>query len=118
MKMQHLGIRFHTHEPDCSDLPLIDQDWFSVCGNVQEEMPQDAPPALGKPVQLTHCVDANLMHDILTGGSVTACLHFINATPLDWHSNEQSALETATHSSEFFAARTCIEQTIDLQTAL
>ena len=50
-----------------------------------------------KPVQLVHCVDANPMHDALTGGSVPAHLYFINLT----HnlSKKQSTVATATCSS-------------------
>ena len=64
-------------------------------GDVSETLPSNAPEALGKSVQLTHCVDADLLHDVSTGQSVTACPHFVNAMPVDWHSKEQSALKTA-----------------------
>ena len=69
-------------------------------------------------MQLVHYVDANLFHDALTGRSVTACLHFINATPIDWYSKKQATVETATYGSEFVAARICVEQIIDLRTTL
>ena len=58
------------------------------------------------------------MHDITTGCSVTACLHFVNGTPIDWYSKKQATVETATHGSEFVAARTCVEQVIDLRNTL
>ena len=29
-------------------------------------------------------LDINLLHDIVTGKSVTAVLHFVNTTPTDW----------------------------------
>ena len=54
MKMQHFGIRFRTHEPDFSDLKTIEQDWFSVHGDVTEALPVNAPEPLGKKVQLAH----------------------------------------------------------------
>ena len=50
-----------------------------------------------------------LLHDVLTGRSVTACLHFVNATPIDWFSKKQATVETATYGAEFVAARTCVE---------
>ena len=81
-------------------------------------MPIDAPPALGKHVQLSHFVDANLHHDALTGRSVTACLHFANGTPIDFFSKKQATVETATYGSEFIAARTCVEQIIDIRNTL
>ena len=60
LKMQHFGIRFRVHEPDFSDLETVEQDLYSVYGNIHEELPTNAPAPLGKPVQLVHCVDANL----------------------------------------------------------
>ena len=59
---------------------------------------------------LTHYVDANLYHDMLTGRLVTGILHLINQTPIDWFSKKQPTAETATYGSEFIAARTCVEQ--------
>ena len=58
------------------------------------------------------------MHDMLTGKSVTAILHFVNKTPVDWYSKKQATVETATYGSEFVAARTCVEQIIDLRNTL
>ena len=63
-------------------------------------------------------MDANLMHDMTSGKSVTGILHLINKTPIDWFSKKQSTVETATYGSEFVAARTCVEQIIDLRTTL
>ena len=118
LKMKDFKIRFRTHMPDYSDLKSIPQDWYNIYGDVKELLPHDAPKPLGKPVQLTHYVDANLYHDTLTGRSVTACLHFINGTPIDWYSKKQATVKTATYGSEFVAARTCVEQIIDLRNTL
>jgi hypothetical protein len=63
-------------------------------------------------------VDANLYHNVLTGRSVTGILHLINGTPIDWYSKKQATVETATYGSEFVAARTCVEQIIDLRQTL
>jgi hypothetical protein len=58
------------------------------------------------------------MHDVITGRSVTGILHLANKTPVDWYSKKQSTVETATYGSEFVAARTCVEQIIDLRNTL
>jgi hypothetical protein len=76
------------------------------------------PPPLGKQVILTHFVDANLYHNVLTGRSVTGVLHFLNGIPIDWYSKKQATVESATYGSEFVAARTCVEQIIDLRHTL
>ena len=87
-------------------------------GNVKEEIPSDIPKPLGKPVITSSWLDANLHHDSITGRSVTACLHFVNCTPIDWYSKRQATVETATYGSEFVAARTATEQIMDLRTTL
>ena len=117
-KMKHGAISFRTQLPDYSDLPGMIYDWFNVYGIVKELLPHDMPKPLGKLVILTHYVDANLFHDMLTGRSVTGIIHMLNATPIDWFSKKQATVETATYGSEFVAARTCVEQIIDLRNTL
>ena len=71
-KMKDAMIRVRTAEPDYSGLPDQAFDWAqTVYGDVSEILPKDAPPPLGKYVTLTHYVDANLYHDMLTGHSIT-----------------------------------------------
>ena len=118
-KFKHAALHFHTDEPDFSDSPEQDFEWMhSVCGDVTELLPDDAPPPLGRHVQLHHCVDANLRHDMVTGRSVTGILHFADQTILDWFAKKQAAVEMATCGSEFVAARTCVEQIVDLRLTL
>jgi Reverse transcriptase (RNA-dependent DNA polymerase) len=118
-KMKNATIRFRTAEPDYSAIPEPDLDWtYSVYGQVKEVVPHDAPEPLGKSVVHTAYVDANLLHDLTTGRSVTAVLHFFNQTPIDWYTKKQATVETATYGSEFVAARTAVEQTMDLRTTL
>ena len=117
--MKHAVIRIRTEEPDYSDLPKVEFDWEkSVYGNVSELIPEDAPKPLGKFVTMTHYVDANLMHCLLTGRSVTGILSFINKTPVDWFSKKQATVELATYGSEFVAARIAVERIIDLRLTL
>jgi hypothetical protein len=81
-------------------------------GQVEELLPIAAPEPLGNHVTLTHYVDANIMHDIAMGRSVTGILHLMNKTPIEWYSKKQATVETATYGSEFVAARVCTEQII------
>jgi hypothetical protein len=71
---------------------------------------------IGPPQMTTHYQDANLYHDIVTGQSVTAILHFLNKFPIDWYSKKQATVETATYGSEYISARTCVDQIVDLRT--
>ena len=90
----------------------------SVYGNPKEQILHDAPEPLGKYVTLSHYVDANLLHDLVIGCSVTGILHIINGTPLDWYSKKQATIETATYGAEFVAAHTCVAQMFDLRLTL
>jgi hypothetical protein len=118
-KMRYAKLRIRVNEPDYSDLPTGQYDWeSSVYGQLHEMLPNDAPEPLGHFVRITHYVDANLYHDFLTGRSVTGILDLLNGTPIDWYSKKQATMETATYGSEFIAARTCVDRSIDLRTTL
>jgi hypothetical protein len=67
---------------------------------------------------MTTYVDANLYHDLVNGRSVTGILHLFNKTVVDWFSKKQATVETATYGAEFVAARTAMEQIIDLRIEL
>ena len=69
-------------------------------------------------VTTTTFLDASLLHDLITGRSVTAALHFFNLTPGDWYSKRQATVENATYGSEFVAAKTATEQIIDIRQTL
>ncbi len=117
--MKHAAIRIRTDEPDYSAIPDQDFDWaYTVYGNVVEIVPEDIPAPLDKFVTITHYVDANLFHCMLMGRSVTGILDLVNQTPIDWYSKKQATVETATYGSEFVAARTCVEQVMDLRLTL
>ena len=118
-KMRHAMIRIRTEEPDYSAIPVVEYNWARfVYGTVVELQQEDWPTPRGKHVTLSHIVDANLYHDIVTGRSVMGILHLANKTPIDWYSKKQGTVETATFGSEFAAARTCTEQIIDLRDTL
>ena len=118
-KMRFGVIRIKTDLPDFSAYPEKDFDWFYTCYHgAKEEIPEDIPKPKGKEVLMSSCVDANLMHDLISGRAVTGILHFLNKTPIDWFSKLQSTVETATFGSEFVAARTCVEQIVDLRMTL
>jgi hypothetical protein len=94
-KIKQAVTRVRNEESDYSGLPEQEFDWaYSVYGNVLEVELTDAPEALGKHVTLTHYVDANLFHDIITGRSVTRILHLVNKTPIDWYSKKRAKLRS------------------------
>ena len=113
------AIRFRTGELDFSSLKDQEYDWTrSVYSGACEQIPHDIPKPLGKHVQTTHYVDANLHHDPATGKAVTSVLHFLSQTPIDAYTKRQSTVETTTYGSEFDAAMTAVDQIIDICTTL
>ena len=119
VKTKHFAIRYRAKEPDYSHLPKQEYEWSrTVYGNVKEEIPRDVPKHLGKRVITTTFLDASLLHDIVTGKSVTAVLHFVNTTPTDWFLKRQATVETATYGSESVAAKIATEQIMDLRNIL
>jgi hypothetical protein len=117
--MKEARIRVLTNEPDYSDYQDQEYDWSSsVYGDVKKIIPTDIPESKGKYVTLSQYFDANLYHDMVTGRSVTAILHFLNQTTMDWYLKKQATVKTATFGSEFIAARTTIDQIVDLRMTL
>ena len=83
----------------------VKYDWMeTVYGNPIKEIPLDSPVPKGNPVQMTTYCHANLLHDIVTGRSVTGILPLFNQTPIEWFSKWQNQVESATYGSEFMAA--------------
>ena len=116
LKTKHYSTRYNTEEPDYSYLPNMKHDWsYTVYGNVQEIIPNNCPKPQGKIVTTTTTLDANLRCCLVTGASLSACLHFCNQTPTDWYSKKQVTVETAIYGSEFVAAKTATEQIMHLR---
>ena len=106
-KTRHYATRFRTKESDYQHLPEPEFDSFrTVYGKVTEELPEDAPEPLKKPVTTTTFLDANLWHDAFTNRSVTAALHFVYTTPINWYSKWQATVENTTYRSELVASET------------
>ena len=92
-KFDNATIRVRTDIPNYSGLPENYIDWStSIYGDCKDVLPTDAPVPLGRPVLTTTYVDANLMHDLLSGKLVTGILHLLNKTPIDWYSEKQATV--------------------------
>ena len=111
------AIRFRVKIPDHESQGMpMEYDWSqAVYGKIQEELPYDMPTPKGKSIRITTYNDANLMHDFITGRSMSGVLHFINQTPVQWFAKKQNVVETATYGSEFMVARQATEQIMDLR---
>jgi hypothetical protein len=110
-KYKHGVIHIDMDEPDYSNIPKKEYSWSVACYPGAKECILDdlTLSPFGKEVVTTSFVDTNLYHDLISGRSVTGCLHMINKTPIDWFSKLQSTVETATFGSEYIVARTCTD---------
>ena len=116
----HQKIRFRTEPPDMTSFDNSkEHNWaWTVCQEDPEVIREDAPEQSGEELVLTHCFDANLMHDVVDEKAVTGFLHLLNKTPIHSHGKKQGSAETATFGAEFSAAKTCMEQVVDLRCVL
>jgi len=112
------AIKFNVEMPNYSRFKIECPNWGHIYHPCQEELPSDMPEPRGKPVMTTTFVDANLLHDLITGRACTGIIHLFNKTPIDWFSKRQNTVETATYGSEFVAARTAVDQIVDLRYTL
>ncbi len=114
------AIRFCTGIPDRESRNTPKEcDWInSVYGPNQEELPLDMPPPKGKAMRTTCYADANLLHCLATGRSMSGIIHLLNQTPIQWFCKKQNVVETATYGSEFMVARQATEQIMDLRYTL
>ena len=116
-------IRFRTDIPNHEEMfgeEPVHCDWMeTVCGGERpEDIDPEHPVPKGKVVRTTSFVDANLMHDAVTGRSASGIIEFLNNTPVDWLAKRQSQVETATYGSEFMVARQGVERLEDLRYTL
>ena len=90
-------------------------DWAQFYPGAKEEIPLDAPEALGKPLQQTMFVDASHAANVVTRQSRTGVLIFLNRAPILWYSKKQHSIETSTFGSEFQALKVGMELLIGLR---
>jgi hypothetical protein len=118
MALMHIFAFLHSH-PRCrlvfddSYVPYesdeFEHDWSEFYPNAMEDIPPNAPRALGKPVQMTAFVDSDHAGDLLTRRSRTGVLIYLNRSPILWYSKKQSGIEPSTFGSEFMGLKTATD---------
>jgi len=76
---------------------------------VDEAIPPDMPPPLGKDIDLRMMVDSDHAGDTTTRRSRTGFLIFCNLAPIIWMSKKQATIETSVFGAEFVAMKHGIE---------
>ena len=102
-------LYFDPTHPKISESRFLQFDWIDFYRDAEEDIPHDAPEALGNEVS-THCfVDASHASDLATRRSQTGILIFVNRAPIIFFSKRQNCVETSTFGSEFTAAKRAVE---------
>ena len=81
----------------------------SMYPDAEDLLPSNAPPPLGRSVQINSFVDADLAGELTTRRSQTGILIFLCMAPILWYSKRQNTVECSTFGSEFVAMRILIE---------
>ena len=80
-----------------------------------EDLPPNAPPPRGNPVEINCFVDSDHAGDKITRRSQTGILLYLNSAPIIWYSKRQTTVESSTFGSEFVALRVASELIISLR---
>jgi hypothetical protein len=94
-----------THDPKAFHLC----DWSSQYPDCEEQIPPNAPEALGKSVIMTCYVDADHAGCLETRRSHTGIMIYVNKAPIVWFSKRQNTVESSTFGSEFIARKIAID---------
>jgi hypothetical protein len=80
---------FDPTYPDIDQTAFPSFDWTEFYGNVEEAIPPDMPPPLGKLVDLCMMVDSDHAGEKSTQRSRTGFIIFCNLAPIIWLSKQQ-----------------------------
>ena len=110
LKVHHNArIVFDPSYPDIKEEDFPRRNWMSHYGDAKEDIPPNAPEALGTEFIMRAYVDADHAGDKVTRRSRTGFLVYLNSAPIYWLSKKQTSVETATFGSEFVAMKQCCE---------
>jgi hypothetical protein len=96
---------FDPTYPDIDLTAFPSFDWTEFYGDVEEAIPPDMPPPLGKDVDLRMMVDSNHAGEKRTRHSCTGFIIFCNLAPIVWLSKQQPTIESSVFGAEFIAMK-------------
>lgn len=103
-------IIFNDGEPVHDPSAFHICDWTSHYPDCSEQIPPNAPEALGQSVTMTCYVNADHAGCLETRCSHTGIIIiYINKAPIVWFSKRQNTVESSTFGSEFIALKTAID---------
>ncbi len=96
---------FDPTYPDIDQTAFPSFDWTEFYGNVEEAIPPNMPPPLGKDVDLCMMVDSDHAGEKRTRSSRTGFIIFCNLAPIIWLSKQQATIATSVFGAEFVAMK-------------
>ena len=103
-------LAFDPTYPEIDRSAFKEHDWENFYGDVQEAIPPDMPPPLGKCVEIRLYVDSSHADDQRTRRSRSGMFIFLNSALIDWMSKKQSTIETSVFGAEFVAMKIGMEK--------
>jgi hypothetical protein len=109
--MGYLRLKYNSRLIFDPTYPLIDDstfqhhDWEEFYGDVQEAIPTNAPPPLGKEVDLRMMADSDHAGDKMTRQSRTGFPIFLNMPLINWLSQKQPTIESSVFGAELVAMK-------------
>jgi hypothetical protein len=106
LRLKHNSrLIFDPTYPDIDQTAFPSFDWMEFYGDVEEAIPPNMPPPLGKDVDLHMMVDSDHAGDKRTRLSCTGFIIFCNLAPIIWLSKQQATIETSVFGAEFVAMK-------------
>ncbi len=96
---------FDPTYPDIDQTTFPSFEWTKFYGNVEEEIPPDMPPPLGKDVDFHTMVDSDHVGEKRTRRSRTGFIIFCNLAPITLLSKQQATIVTSVFGAEFVAIK-------------
>jgi hypothetical protein len=96
---------FDPTYPDIDLTAFPSFDWTEFYGNVEETIPPDMPPPLGKDIDLRMMVDSDHAGEKRTRCSRTEFIIFCNLAQIFWLSQQQPTIESSVFGAEFVAMK-------------
>ena len=94
-KHHNSRLVFDPSYPEIDMSTFTSHDWKEFYGNLQEAIPPNAPPPLGKYMDLRMYVDSDHAGDKSNRRSRTGYFIYLNSSLIMWKSKKQATIETS-----------------------
>jgi hypothetical protein len=106
LRLKHNSLLiFDPTYPDIDQTAFPSFEWTEFYGNVEEAVPPNMPPPLGKDVDPHMMLDSDHAGENRTRCSCTGFIIFCNLAPIIWLSKQQATIETSVFGAEFVAMK-------------